>query len=38
MARAVCRPKRVGKKPGPKTVGVKRHVRSTPKRLSRSCR
>jgi hypothetical protein len=37
MAKVVCRPTRDSKKPGPKTVPVKRHVRSKPKPLGKKC-
>lgn len=33
-----CRPKRVDKKPGPKTALVKTHKRSTPKELPNTCK
>ena len=33
-----CRPVRVGKKPGPKTVLVRAHTRSTPKELPKACK
>jgi len=32
-----CRPVRVGKKPGPKTVSVPAHKRSKPKPIGRKC-
>lgn len=32
-----CYPKRVDKKPGPKTVAVQPHKRSTPKPLGKKC-
>lgn len=38
MAKTKCVPKRVGAKPGPKTVTVKTHVRSKPKPIGRKCR
>ena len=37
MAAKKCRPVRDGKKPGPKTVPVKKHERSKPKALPRKC-
>ena len=37
MAKVVCRPTRTAKKPGRKTVPVKRHTRSTPKPLPKKC-
>lgn len=37
MAKTKCAPRRVGKKPGPKTVSVKPHKRSTPKPLRKKC-
>ncbi len=36
MSKIICRPERVGK-PGPKTVVVPRHVRSTPKPIKKKC-
>lgn len=36
MSKIKCRPVRTGK-PGPKTVRVKPHVRSTPKPIKRGC-
>ena len=35
MVKTKCAPKRVSKKPGPKTVSVKTHKRSTPKTLKK---
>ncbi len=32
-----CRPERVGKKPGPKTVKVESHERSKPKPITKKC-
>jgi len=37
MAKFTCRPVRTGGKPGPKTVRVKPHVRSTPKPIRKPC-
>ena len=36
--RITCRPARVGKKPGPKTVDVKPHKRSKPKPIRKKCK
>lgn len=36
MSRIKCRPVRVGK-PGPKTVRVKPHRRSVPKKIGKRC-
>lgn len=32
-----CVPKRTGKKPGPKSVGVEKHKRSKPQKLPKVC-
>jgi hypothetical protein len=38
MAQQVkCTPKRVGKKPGPKSVSVSQHKRSSPKPINKKC-
>lgn len=37
MAKTKCRPERVGKKPGRKTVVVKEHTRSKPKEIKKGC-
>ena len=37
MPKTKCVPKRVGAKPGPKTVSVKTYKRSTPKPISKKC-
>jgi len=36
-AKVTCRSTRTNKKPGPKTVRVKPHTRSTPSRLPKGC-
>jgi hypothetical protein len=35
--KVVCRPVRTEKKPGPKTVSVPAHKRSTPKPINKKC-
>jgi hypothetical protein len=35
--KVICRPERTGKKPGPKTVKVSSHTRSTPKPIDKKC-
>ena len=35
--KAKCRPQRTGTKPGPKTVNVPSHKRSTPKPIKKKC-
>ena len=37
MAKIICRPMRVGTKPGPKPIYVKPHKRSRPKPIRRGC-
>ncbi len=37
VTKVKCRPERDGKKPGPKTVSVQPHKRSTPKPLPQKC-
>jgi len=32
-----CRPQRVGKKPGPKSIKVRAFVRSSPKPINKKC-
>jgi len=36
--RVECRPVRIGGKPGPKTVWVRAHIRSTPTELPKTCK
>ena len=37
MSKAKCYPKRDGKKPGPKSVSVSPHRRSSPKPINKKC-